>query len=165
MDKAPTDNKALERDLPEHDLLERRDPSAMQSVSAPDRGYTAGIHTVDELLERDRQREEDGFPRKIRVGRMIKPGKGDKDKVVIVPTTVEEKFIHDRAFKVEEEGGSGGTGEGEEGEVIGEEPVQGESGEGGAGEGQGGPHEMESSAYDLGRLLTEQFHANQPDFP
>jgi len=65
--------------------------------------------------------------------------------------------MHDRAFRVEEEGGSGGTGEGEEGEVIGEEPVQGESGEGGAGEGQGGPHEMESSAYDLGRVLTEKF--------
>jgi len=25
------------------------------------------------------------------------------------------------------------------------------------GEGQGGPHEMESSAYDLGRVLTEKF--------
>ena len=30
-------------------------------------------------------REEDGFPRKIRVGRMVKPGRGGKDKVVVVP--------------------------------------------------------------------------------
>ena len=42
-----------------------------------------------------RQREKDGFPRKIRVGRLIKPGKRGKEKVVIVPTTVEEKFCHD----------------------------------------------------------------------
>jgi hypothetical protein len=33
---------------------------------------------------------------------------------------------------------------------------QGE-GEGGAGGEGGGPHEMESSAYELGRILTEQF--------
>ncbi len=119
--------------------------------------YSASIHTLDELLERDKKREEDGFPRKIRVGRMIKPGRGDKDKVVVVPTTVEEKFMHDHAFKPEEESPSGGTGDGEEGEVVGETPVQDESGEGGAGEGEGGPHELESSAYDLGRVLTEQF--------
>jgi len=116
-----------------------------------------GHDKITDLLERDKQREEDGFPRKIRVGRMIKPGRGGKDKIVVVPTTVEEKFIHDRSFKPSEEDPSGGSGEGEEGEVIGEQPVRGESGEGGAGEGGGGPHEMESSAYDLGRLLTEQF--------
>ena len=88
---------------------------------------------------------------------MIKPGKGGKDKIVVVPTTVEEKFIHDRSLRPSEEEPSGGSGEGEEGEVIGEEPIRGESGQGGAGEGSEGPHEMESSAYDLGRLLTEQF--------
>ena len=152
MDRDPTENNELE-----HALLEHRDRSSVQSGAAPDRSYTAGIHTVDELLERDKRREEDGFPRKIRVGRMIKPGKGDKDKIVIIPTTVEEKFIHDRSFRMEEEDPSGGTGEGEEGEVIGEQPVREESGEGGAGEGEGGPHEMESSAYDLGKVLTEQF--------
>ena len=123
----------------------------------PMEATAVSVHTVDELLERDKKREEDGFPRKIRVGRMMKPGKGDKDKIVIVPTTVEEKFIHDRSFKTEGEGPSGGTGEGEEGEVIGEEPIREQSSQGGAGEGEGGPHEMESSAYDLGRVLTEKF--------
>ena len=152
MEKETSQKKALDHDPPEH-----HDLSSMESVVAPDRSYTTSIHTVDELLERDKQREEDGFPRKIRVGRMIKPGKGDKDKIVVVPTTVEEKFIHDRSYEEEEEGASGGTGEGEEGEVIGEQPVRDESGEGGAGEGKGGPHEMESSAYDLGKVLTEQF--------
>ena len=142
-------------------LYDFSDLSAMQAMEAPRRSYTANIGSLDELLERDRQREEDGFPRKIRVGRMIRPGRGAEGKVVVVPTTVEEKFIHDSSFP-EGEGedeSSGGTGEGEEGEIIGERPVRetGESGEGQAGQGEGGAHEVESSAYDLGRILTEKF--------
>jgi uncharacterized sporulation protein YeaH/YhbH (DUF444 family) len=133
------------------------DLSVLQSITALHPSYAASIHSLDDLLERDRQREEDGFPRKIRVGRMIKPGRGGKDKIVVVPTTAEEKFIHDRSLATEEDGPSGGSGEGEEGDVVGEQPVRGESGTGGAGEGEAGAHEMESSAYDLGRLLTEQF--------
>jgi len=75
---------------------------------------------------------------------------------------VEEKFVHDSSFREEADGGggAGGSGEGEEGQVIGEQPVRPEQGEGqGAGPGQGesGPHEMESNAYDLGKILTEQF--------
>ena len=31
--------------------------------------------SLDELLERDRQREADGFPRKIQVGKLVKPPK------------------------------------------------------------------------------------------
>jgi uncharacterized protein len=122
--------------------------------------HVAGIRSIDELLERDRQREEDGFPRKIRMGRLIRPGKGDQGKVVIVPTTVEEKFLHDTRSRAEGEGeASGGSGGGEEGEIIGEEAVRpaGQSGSGGAGQGEGGGHEVESSAYDLGRILTEKF--------
>ncbi len=123
------------------------------------RSYTSSIRSLEELLERDRLRVLDGFPPKIRIGRMIKPGGGGKDKVVIVPTTVEEKLLHDRLHLSEEEEGSGGSGKGEEGEVIGEQPVrpEGQEGEGQAGEGQGGAHEIESSAYDLGRILTEKF--------
>jgi uncharacterized sporulation protein YeaH/YhbH (DUF444 family) len=122
-------------------------------------------HSIDELLERDRQREEDGFPRKIRVGKMIKPGRNGDDKVVVVPTTVEEKLLHDQV-RANEEGdggqgegdGEGGSGEGEEGEVIGEQPVREEKGgQGGAGQGGGEGHEIESDAYEMGRILTEQF--------
>jgi uncharacterized sporulation protein YeaH/YhbH (DUF444 family) len=72
---------------------------------------------------------------------------------------VEEKFYHDPSFKSDEEEANGGSGDGEEGEVIGEQPIreaEGESGEG-PGQGEGGQHEMESNAYDLGRILTEQF--------
>lgn len=120
--------------------------------------------SLDHLLERDLQREKDGFPRKIRIGKLVKPGRDGDDKVVVIPTTVEEKLIHDRIPEDEEgegegqDSGEGGAGEGEEGEVIGEQPVREEQGGGsGAGQGQGGAHELESTVYDLGRILTEQF--------
>ena len=130
--------------------------------SSKARGLTSlasQIRSIDELLERDKQREKDGFPRKIRVGRLIKPGKGGKDKVVVVPSTVEEKLYHDNSFKESsEDSPAGGSGDGEEGDVIGEEPVRPRKGSGaGPGQGEGGPHEMESSAYDLGKILTEKF--------
>jgi uncharacterized sporulation protein YeaH/YhbH (DUF444 family) len=121
--------------------------------------YTAGIRSLDELLERDRLREQDGFPRKIRVGRLIRPGRGGKERFVIVPTTVEEKFVHDQVKLPQEEETSGGSGAGDEGEVIGEQPVrpEGEAGAGGAGRGGEEAHELESTAYDLGKILTEKF--------
>ncbi len=136
-----------------HDLLDLQGLTAMQSAS------NVSIRSIDELLERDKQREKDGFPRKINVGRLIKPGKSGKDKIVIVPSTVEEKFLHDTSFRTDEEQGSGGSGDGEEGEVIGEQPVREPDQQGGSGpgEGEGGQHEIESNAYDLGKILTEKF--------
>jgi hypothetical protein len=115
--------------------------------------------SLDDLIARDTQREKDGFPRKIRIGKMIKPSHDGDEKVVVVPTTVEEKLLHDQIRDSEEESESeGGSGEGEEGEVIGEQPVREEQGgEGGAGQGEGGSHETDTNAYDLGRILTEQF--------
>jgi len=118
------------------------------------------LRSLDDLLERDKQRERDGFPRKIRIGRIIKPGKNKKNKVIVVPSTVEEKLYHDRKVTPQEEAPeSGGSGDGEEGEIIGEQPVQpSQNGEGqGAGQGDGENHELESNAYDLGKILTEQF--------
>ena len=137
------------------------DLGTLQSMLPPKSTYIHSLSSIDELLERDRQREQDGFPRKIRIGRLVKPGKGGKAKIILVPTTVEEKFIHDPRRKVQGEKGdsTGGSGDGNEGDVIGEEPVHGteENGTGGAGQGEGGDHEIESSAYDLGRILTEKF--------
>jgi uncharacterized sporulation protein YeaH/YhbH (DUF444 family) len=131
----------------------------LQAIAALETTHSTSLRSIDELLERDKQREEDGFPRKINVGRLIKPGKGGKEKVVVVPTTVEEKFIHDPSLQPEEEQGRGGSGDGEEGEVIGEQPIRPPEDQGGYGPGQGdgGQHEMESNAYDLGKILTEQF--------
>ncbi|RMF46244.1 MAG: DUF444 family protein [Deltaproteobacteria bacterium] len=135
------------------------DFALLQNLGKPGGSYVTRIRSLDELLERDRQREQDGFPRKIRVGRMIRPGRGGEDKVVVVPTTVEEKLLHDMNPSPTGEGSSGGSGEGDEGELIGEQPVrqQGEGSDGQAGQGSGGQHELESNAYDLGRILTEQF--------
>jgi hypothetical protein len=141
------------------------DPEMFNDASPPHMLALSSVQSLDYLLERDKQREKDGFPRKIRVGKMVKPSQTGDDKVVIVPTTVEEKLLHDRVRVSEEgegggdgQGGDGGAGEGEEGEVIGEQPVRPEQGgQGGAGQGEGGGHDIESNAYDLGRILTEQF--------
>ena len=141
-------------------IYDYHDLSRLQDIPRPVSTYITCLRSIDELLEQDKQREKDGFPKKIRVGRMIKPGRGGKDKVVVVPTTVEEKFIHDRSFRPPEEGeSSGGHGDGEVEEVIGEEPVRAPEQQGGAGQGEGEEtsHEMESSAYDLGKILTEKF--------
>lgn len=136
-----------------------RDLVDLQGMSALQATYNVAIRSIDELLERDKQRERDGFPKKINVGRLIKPGKGGKEKIVVVPTTVEEKFIHDPNVTPPEEGDpSGGSGDGEEGEVIGEQPIHDPDASGeGPGQGEGGVHEIESNAYDLGKILTEQF--------
>lgn len=146
---------------PRLDLYAWNDLAQLQGMGEARSHYTLHVRSLEDLLERDRQREKDGFPRKIRIGRMVRPGRGGKDKVVVVPTTVEEKLIHDRSFQEQQdEGGSaGGAGEGEQGEVIGEQKVREEAGgaPGAAGQGEGGAHDIESSAYDLGRILTEKF--------
>ena len=123
--------------------------------------YHKALKSIDELLERDKQREKDGFPRKVRLGRIFRPGKAGKNKIVIVPTVEEEKFYHD-TIRYKDDSSSpdqtGGTGEGEEGDLLGEVPVHQEGeGQGGAGQGSGEEHEVTSSAYDLGKILTEQF--------
>ncbi|KJR43427.1 protein of unknown function DUF444 [Candidatus Magnetoovum chiemensis] len=126
--------------------------------------------TLDELLEKDKKREEDGFKRKIRIGRIVKPVRGGgKEKIVVVPTTVEEKFVHDEIQLGGEDGEgepNGGTGDGEEGDIIGEEKIRPSEGEGegqgqgdgeGPGQGSGGEHEFESNAYELGKVLSQDF--------
>ncbi|MBN1652845.1 MAG: DUF444 family protein [Deltaproteobacteria bacterium] len=141
-----------------HNIYDFNDQRPILALEQPKPTSGAANNSIDRLLARDDQREKDGFPRKIRIGRLVKPGKSGKGNVVVVPTTVEEKFMHDNSFRSSEESESGGSGDGEEGEIIGEAPVHAPEGEGsGAGQGGGGAHEIESSAYDLGRILTEKF--------
>lgn len=131
----------------------------LQNIINPQKTLSS-LQTLDDLLERDAQREKDGFPRRIKLGKIAKPGEGGKNKVIIVPTTSEPKFYHDDSITKEEDE-SGGTGEGEEGDVIGEQSAQPQPGEGegeGAGEGQGGGHDVQSDAYNLGKILTEKFN-------
>lgn len=163
------DHDGEHRSIPEpvsRDIYSYNDWEMLHDASPPNLLALSTVQSLDYLLEKDKQREKDGFPRKIRVGKMVKPSQDGDDKVVIVPTTVEEKLLHDKVrFNEEGEGdsgdqgsGEGGSGEGEEGEVIGEQPVRPEQGgQGGAGQGEGGAHDVESNAYDLGRILTEQF--------
>ena len=117
------------------------------------------LFTLDKLLERDKLREKDGFPRKIKLGRLVKPSKDGKGKTIIIPTTNEEKFYHWNGAPSGPEGSStGGNGEEEEGEIIEEESLREDEGEGqGAGQGKGGQHGMGAEAYEIGRILTEQF--------
>src|SRR5271169_4217480 len=50
----------------------------LQNSSPPAGTYLHNLSAIDELLERDKQREKDGFPRKIHVGKLVKPGRGGK---------------------------------------------------------------------------------------
>ncbi|MDP2036251.1 MAG: DUF444 family protein [Ignavibacteria bacterium] len=125
-------------------------------------GYssTSRLFDLDRLLERDKLREKDGFPRKIKLGKLVKPSKDGKDKSVIIPSAAEEKFYHWSGEPNLGEGTStGGNGDEQEGEVIGEEQLRPDEGEGqgGAGKGEGGDHGMGADAFEIGRILTEQF--------
>ena len=149
----------IEDSTPFPGLYDQSDFDVLPSFHPPKHPLSVSLETIDELLERDKQREEDGFPRRIRLGKFTKPEKGKKGQVIVVPTTYEPKFYHDDSI-TEEEQGTGGTGEGEEGDVIGEQQAQPQPGEGegqGAGQGQGGDHDMSQEAFDLGKVLTEQF--------
>jgi uncharacterized sporulation protein YeaH/YhbH (DUF444 family) len=132
---------------------------AVGFADAPKQPYSLMLKTIEDLINRDDQRQKDGLPRKIRLGRIVKPSKNNQ-KVVVVPTTTEPKFYHDDSI-TDEEQSTGGTGDGEEGEVIGESQAEPEEGEGeGQGAGQGGGdegHDVVADAFDLGRILTEKF--------
>ncbi len=127
----------------------------------PEEKYYLRLQTLDELLTRDKKREKDGFPRRIRLGKIVKPNSDHKKQVIVVPTTTEPKFYHDNSTTDEdEEPTTGGSGDGEEGEVIGEQEAQPQEGEGegqGAGQGQGADHDVIQDAFDLGKILTEKF--------
>lgn len=122
--------------------------------------YIFKLETLDDLMKRDEQREKDGFKKKIRLGKFVNPGrKGKSDSVVVVPTTTEEKLYHG-PFNPQKEDETGGEGEGEEGDIIGEKPIDddgNEGEEGDAGSGDGGDHGLSKEVYEAGKILTEQF--------
>lgn len=117
--------------------------------------------TLDELLQRDAQRKNDGFFPRINVTKVLAPGTGFD--IVLIPTTVEEKFYHDtRPLHPMSGQEQTGSGEGEEGEMIGYEPAEGESGQGsgkkegsqaGAGEGE---HGLGNDPYEIGKVITKK---------
>lgn len=117
------------------------------------------LKTLDELIEKDKQREKDGFPRRIKIGRIVKPVAGNRQQVIVVPTTYEPKLYHDD--DPTEEQTTGGSGEGEEGEIIARQPLVPREGEGagqGAGQGEEQEHEILADVEQLGRIITERFN-------
>jgi uncharacterized protein len=140
-------------------LYSMNDFNVLPGYSEPKPSLASSLKTLDDLLQQDNQREKDGFPRRIRLGKLLKPSKDNKGQIIIVPTTTEPKFYHDDSITTDEEE-TGGSGDGEEGDVIGEQQAQPEQGEGegqGAGKGSGGEHDLTQKAYDLGKVLTEKF--------
>jgi hypothetical protein len=125
----------------------------------PSDTYTGRIYSLEKLLERDKLREKDGFPRKIKIGRLVKPSKDGDNKIIIVPTATEEKLFHWEGESDKNQGSpTGGSGDESEGEIIGEVPLRPDEGEGeGSGQGKGGKHGMGAEAYEVGKILTEQF--------
>ena len=64
------------------------------SMLTSDTVHTTRLYALDKLLERDKLREKDGFPRKIKLGKLVKPSKEGNGKTIIIPTASEEKFYH-----------------------------------------------------------------------
>lgn len=119
------------------------------------------MESFEDLLKRDEQRERDGFPKKIKIKRIL----AGHDRIIVVPFVEEEKLIHGEFEPTaEREGGLPGHGDGEIDDIIEEIPVSG-NGEGQgedegenprAGQGQG-EHVIETKAYEMGKLLSEKF--------
>lgn len=118
------------------------------------------LETFDELMERDDQRQKDGFKKKIKIKRLMKDEKS-RDGVIVVPFTYEEKLIHDK-FQPDSPESTGGQGEGEEGEKTGEQPVDKGDGDGEGdetgqpGQGNAGEHGISKESYELGKELSEK---------
>lgn len=122
------------------------------------------LKSFEDLLKKDEVREKDGFPKKIKI-RKILAGPG---KIIMVPYVEEEKLIHGEFEpksesddeKSEDIGTAAGHGKGEPGDIIDEVPLHGEDeGEGDdsqAGQ-EPGEHGIETEAYQLGKELSEKF--------
>lgn len=129
------------------------------------------LESLEELLQRDKKRQEDGFPSKIKFRRILV----GHDRIIAIPYVEEEKLIHGEfeedlrhiTEETEEEVRIfPGHGEGEVGDIIGKIPLsggeggeegEGEEGEPRAGLGSGEHGGLEEQAYQLGQELIEKF--------
>lgn len=126
----------------------------------------SSLESLDNLLERDKNRGKDGFPKKIKF-RSVLAGPG---KIISVPFVEEEKLIHgefepkkESDEEGDQEGGQDigeipGHGEGEKGDVIGEVPIRGEGeGEDPRAGDEPGEHGIEEEAFQKGEELSKKF--------
>jgi uncharacterized sporulation protein YeaH/YhbH (DUF444 family) len=148
---------------PDNKIYSVNDYEILQNFYGKRPDAYAMLKTLEDLLDHDKQRVNDGFKPKIKIRHIVRPGRDGKKEVIIVPDVDEEKFMHDhRPITPEGEADPmSGSGEGEEGEVIGEIPLsgqgQGEGGDGQGGQGDGEGHGTSADAYQLGKMLTERF--------
>jgi uncharacterized sporulation protein YeaH/YhbH (DUF444 family) len=139
-------------------------------------GKVTALESLEELKQKDKEREKDGFLPKIKFRRVLAgPGK-----VIVVPYIEEEELVHaefelkklvqlaqssDEDDEDEEDlGETTGHGEGEIGDIIGEEPLPLGGSDDGDGDGEGdepragdkpGEH-FEEEAYAAGKELIER---------
>lgn len=140
-------------------------------------GKTTSLESFQDLLKRDKERKEDGFPSKIKFRRVLVA----PNKVINIPYVDEEKLIHGQfepknigsleaqaaySLDIPDIDETPGHGDDEVGDVIGEVPMPGSGdGDGDGDDGdQSGPeagdgdadHAIEEEAYELGKRLMER---------
>ena len=116
--------------------------------------------SIEELAEIDKQREKDGFPKKIKIRRVVWKASDGKKKVAFLPSVTEDQFVHDNEIRFPDEGSpTSGSGKGDVGDVIAEAPAEPESEEGDGRGGDGereGEYEIDNRSYELGKFLAER---------
>lgn len=141
-------------------------------------GAITSLESLQDLLKRDKERQQDGFPSKIKFRRVL----AANNRVVNVPYVDEEKLFHGSFepkgaklvaqtadfLELPDIDEATGHGDGDVGDVIGEVPMPGRGGggdDGDEGDGNGSQpgagdedadHALEEEAYELGRRLMEQ---------
>lgn len=141
------------------------------------KGNITALGPLDDLLRKDKEREKDGFPKKIRFRRILT----NSGKVINVPFVEEEQLVHGDfepkkivqiAQSLDPDNGDEditegpGSGKGDVGDVIDEVPLpigggDGDGDDGGDGQDSGagdeeGDHGFEEEAYETGKRLMEQ---------
>lgn len=139
-------------------------------------GKITSLEPLQDILKRDKERQEDGFLSKVKFRRILTAN----NKVIVVPYVEEEKLVHgefepmniELRLDAASESDSPdidetlGHGDGEVGDVIGEVPMPDRGSGDGDGDGDGDPdsgagdedadHAFEEEAYELGKRLTEK---------
>lgn len=140
--------------LTESDVLgQAQNANPKQSSVAPNFNPTMRLETLDDLLKRDAQRKKDGFSKKIKIGKIPSTGGG----IIFVPTAEEEKLYHGKSESDSDDESKAGHGEGEEGEIIGEQPLDEENEEGNQpGGNTPGEHGVEADVFNFGAELAKE---------
>ena len=139
---------------------------------------TASLESVEDFVKRDKEREQDGLPKRVRWKKiLVAPGK-----VITIPYVEEPQLVHGKfepknietvtAYGAKQHepdlGEMPGSGKGEVGDVVGEVPIghrgaggkededDGDGDTPGPGAGDESGEHFDEGAYELGKRLTEQ---------